>query len=242
MHIDLTAPWQTLQGMINGFLAKLPEIVLALIIFSIFYFFAKSIKTLLGNVIAQRQRGRYVGLVLGRLAQAFVVVAGLLISLTVVFPTLKAEDLVQLLGISGIAVGFAFRDILQNFLAGILLLLTRPFEIGDQIVVDEFEGTVEDIQTRATTMRTYDGRRIVIPNADLFTKSVTVNTAFDNRRVEYDVGIGNGDDIERAKARTLEAVGSVHEVLQDPPPEVLVYAFGDYSVTLRVRWWIRPPR
>jgi uncharacterized membrane protein len=108
-----------------------------------------------------------------------------------------------------VAIGFAFRDILQNFLAGILLLLTEPFRIDDQIIVKEFEGTVEDIQTRATMIRTYDGRRIVIPNAELFTESVIVNTAFEKRRLEYDVGIGYGDDIERAKALILEAIAGV---------------------------------
>jgi small conductance mechanosensitive channel len=114
----------------------------------------------------------------------------------------QAGDLIQLLGISGVAIGFAFRDILQNFLAGILILLTEPFQIDDQIVFKGFEGTVENIETRATTIRTYDGRRIVIPNSELFTNSVTVNTAFDNRRLEYDVGIGYGDDI-RANASKL---------------------------------------
>ena len=127
-------------------------------------------------------------------------------ALSIVIPS---SQLIQLLGISGVAIGFAFRDILQNFLAGILILLTEPFQIGDQIVVDNFEGTVDDIETRATTIKTYDGRRIVIPNSNLFTKAVTVNTAFDYRRLQYDIGIGYGDDIDRAKQLILEAMHSV---------------------------------
>jgi small-conductance mechanosensitive channel len=150
--------------------------------------------------------------------------------------------LVQLLGISGVAIGFAFRDILQNFLAGILILLTEPFEINDQIVFKNFEGTVENIQTRATTIRTYDGRRIVIPNSELFTNAVTVNTAFENRRLEYDVGIGYGDNIDQAKELMLEAVYSVDEVLKEPSPDVLVMELAESTVNIRVRWWINPPR
>lgn len=122
-------------------------------------------------------------MVMGRLAQGVTIQVGLFISLSIVIPSLKASDLVQLLGVSGVAIGFAFRDILQNFLAGILILLTEPFQINDQIVFKDFEGTVENIQTRATTIRTYDGRRIVIPNSELFTNSVTVNTAFEHRRL-----------------------------------------------------------
>jgi small-conductance mechanosensitive channel len=141
-----------------------------------------------------------------------------------------------------VAIGFAFRDILQNFLAGILILLTEPFQIDDQIVFKDFEGTVENIQTRATTIRTYDGRRIVIPNAELFTNSVMVNTAFENRRLEYDVGIGYGDDIDRAKELILEALASVDGVLREPSPDVLVMELAESTVNIRARWWINPPR
>ena len=105
-----------------------------------------------------------------------------------------------------------------------------------------FEGTVENIETRATTILTYDGRRIVIPNAELFTNAVTVNTAFDRRRTEYDVGIGYGDDIDRAKQLMLEALYSVNEVLKDPAPDVLVLDLAESTVKIRVRWWISPPR
>ncbi|MFC7543286.1 mechanosensitive ion channel family protein [Siccirubricoccus deserti] len=78
---------------------------------------------------------------------------------------MSAADLFNLLGIGGVAIGFAFRDVLQNLLAGVLILLTRPFRIGDQIRHGEQEGTVEDIWIRATVLRTYDNRRILIPNA-----------------------------------------------------------------------------
>jgi small-conductance mechanosensitive channel len=167
---------------------------------------------------------------------------GLFIALSIVIPSFKVGDLIQLLGISGVAFGFAFRDILQNFLAGILILLAEPFRIGDQIVVNNFEGSVEDIQTRATTIKTYDGRRIVIPNSELFTQSVTVNTAFDCRRLQYDVGIGYGDDIDQAKQLILEAMHSVDAVLKDPAPDALVVALAESTVNIRARWWVKPPR
>ena len=119
-----------------------------------------------------------------------------------------------MLGIGGVAIGFAFRDILQNALAGILILLTRPFRIGDQVVAGGYEGTVEDIQVRATTIRTYDNRRAVIPNTALFTDKVLVNTAFDKRRLSVRVGIGNGDDIAEAK-RVTEAAARGAEKTPD---------------------------
>jgi small conductance mechanosensitive channel len=89
-------------------------------------------------------------------------------------PSFQAGDLVKILGVGSVAIGFAFQNILQNFLAGVLLLLQEPFRLGDCITITGFEGKVEDIQTRATIISTSDGHRIVIPNAVLFTNPVVV--------------------------------------------------------------------
>lgn len=242
MNLAISKAWDKIQGMINGLIVMLPNIVLALIVFALFWFVARGIKSLVKRLTRRHRQARNLGLVLGRLSQGIVILVGLFVALSIVIPSFKAGDLIQLLGISGVAIGFAFRDILQNFLAGILILLTEPFQIDDQIVFKDFEGTVENIQTRATTIRTYDGRRIVIPNSELFTNSVTVNTAFEHRRLEYDVGIGYGDDIDQAKQLMLEAIHSVNGVLKDPAPDVLVMELGESSVNIRARWWIKPPR
>jgi small-conductance mechanosensitive channel len=197
LESSISAAWNKIQGLGNGLIVMLPNIVLALLVFLLFFFAARWLKWLVKRLTRRHQQARNLGMVLGRLAQGSVILIGLFVALSIVIPTFRAGDLVQLLGISGVAIGFAFRDILQNFLAGILILLTEPFRIDDQIVFKDFEGTVENIQTRATTIRTYDGRRIVIPNSELFTNSVTVNTAYDLRRLEYDVGIGYGMTLSR---------------------------------------------
>ncbi|RUT05677.1 transporter [Dulcicalothrix desertica PCC 7102] len=242
MKAEISTAWDKVEAMINGFIILLPNIVLAIIVFAIFFYVARTIKQVVRRLTRNRRHARNLGMVLGRLAQGITVLVGLFISLTIVIPTLRAGDLVQLLGISGVAFGFAFRDILQNFLAGILILLTEPFQINDQIVFNNFEGTVENIETRATTIKTYDGRRIVIPNSELFTNSVQVNTAFDNRRIEYDIGIGYGDDVNLAKKLMLEAIHSVDDVLKDPAPDVLLVELAESSINIRARWWINPPR
>jgi len=239
---SVSTAWDKIQSMSNGLIVMLPNILLAVIVFTIFFFAGRALKSLVRRLTRRHRQARSLGLVLGRLSQGIIILVGLFVALSIVIPSFKAGDLVQLLGISGVAIGFAFRDILQNFLAGILILLTEPFEINDQIVFKNFEGTVENIQTRATTIRTYDGRRIVIPNSELFTNAVTVNTAFENRRLEYDVGIGYGDNIDQAKELMLEAVYSVDEVLTDPAPDVLVMELAESTVNIRARWWINPPR
>lgn len=242
MNIDISKAWKTIEQMIEGVIAALPNLLLSLVVFILFYLAAKGVRTLVRRVNDRYRRHRSVGLVLGRLAQAGIILIGVLVALTIALPSFKPAQLIQFLGISTVAIGFAFQDIFKNFLAGILLLLGEPFRIGDQVVFKGFEGTVEEIQTRATFIRTYDGRRVVIPNSELFTQSVVVNTAFENRRSEYDVGIGYGDNIEQARRLILEAMRSVDDVLQDPAPDVLVVKLADSTVNLRARWWIAPPR
>ncbi len=242
MNVDFSAALQSLNDMVVGFFHQLPYLVLALIVFLIFYIAAKGLRSLATRFTERRRRHRNAAMVLGRLAEGGLMLVGVLVAFVIAIPSFHPGQLIQLLGISSVAVGFAFRDILQNFLAGILILLTEPFHIGDQIVLGNFEGTVENIETRATFIRTYDGRRVVIPNSTLFTEAVTVNTAYPSRRLQYDIGIGYGDDIERAVTLIFEALGEADSVLDDPPPEVLVVDLAGSTVNLRVRWWIKPPR
>ena len=149
MNTEIATFVDKMQAMLNGFIALLPNLILALIVFAIFFFVARSIKRVVRNLTRDRRQARNLGMVLRRLTQGATILVSLFIALSIVIPSLKASDLVQILGISGVAIGFAFRDILQNFLAGILILLTEPFQIDDQIVFKSFESTVENIQTRA---------------------------------------------------------------------------------------------
>lgn len=160
-----------------------------------------------------------------------------MIAIPVIFPAFKASDMVGAFGVGSVVAGFAFKDIFQNFLAGILLLITKPFVVGDQIEYGDYEGNVEDIQTRATLIRTYDGRRVVIPNAELFINPVTVNTAFPQRRWEYDLGIGYDDDIDEAKRIILEVIEEVEGVDPDPQADVITVKLDASTVNLRARWW-----
>lgn len=241
-HMDVTSEVTTqLSRILDSLLRAAPRIMLAIVIFFLLLAIASLLRSVIRRATQRRIRRRHLGIVLARLSYGVGLVLAILIAISIAAPSFKAADIVQILGIGSVAIGFAFRDIAQNFLAGILLLTTEPFREGDQIIIKEFEGTVEDIQTRATTIRTYDGRRVVMPNAELFTNAVTVNTAYEHRRSEYDVGIGYGDDVEKARGLITNAVAQLDEVLHDPPPEVLMYELADCSVKLKVFWWTAPP-
>lgn len=227
----------TLQGMVDGIVGGLPNFVLALAILALFSVVARRVRLFVIKLTEKQHKAKNLGIILGKLAQSGVILMGLLVVLSILFPSFNPGDLIQLLGIGSVAIGFAFHDLFQNFLAGILLLLTAPFKIGDQIVVQEFEGTVEDIAMRATTIKTYDGRRIVIPNTDLFTNSVTVNTAFENRCLEYQFDISFEEDVERVKTIIRQTLAELDGVLRQPAAEVLVVGLTDAGVTLRLSWW-----
>lgn len=237
MFEEGTVALERVQEMVDGFIIAVPGILLGIIIFLLFFIVAHLANKLMIQIVSRRSRAEGIAVVMGRLTQWVVMLLGFLISLTAALPSLEPAQLVELLGISSVAIGFAFRDVLQNFLAGILLIFTQPFWIGDQIVFGDFEGTVEDIRTRATYIKTYNGRRIIVPNAELFTKSVTVNTAFPTVRTEYTLGIGYGDDIELARKLILEAVLEVPEVMRSPAPTAWVTELGNSTVDISVWWW-----
>ena len=240
-NISLSAATEKISSMLQSAIALLPNVAIGVVVFIIFWLLGRFVRSFVRRQTQKRQ-SRNVGLVFGRLAQGALVILGFLVAATIIFPNFNPADIIATLGIGGVAVGFAFKDILQNFLAGILILLTEPFQIEDQIIFGDYEGTVENIQTRATTIRTYDGRRVVIPNAELFTNAVMVNTAYERRRLQYDIGIGYGDDIGQAKEIILDVLGNETDVLTDPQPEAIVVELADSTINIRARWWIEPPR
>ncbi len=229
--------WKTVHEMARGFSASLPRLIFALAVVLFFFFLSSIVKAVVRRTTSQDSSHRTLRIAMGRIVQGAIIVIGALVAAAAAFPGFTPGNLISALGIGGIAIGFAFKDIFENFLAGILILVTRPFRIGDQIIYDRYEGTVEEIQTRATWLKTYDGRRILIPNSELFKNSVTVNTAFDTRRLEYDFKLAPGEDIEKAKAAIVGVMKESKDVLPDPQADVIVISFDQSSVILRARWW-----
>jgi len=199
--IDLSNAWKSGEKIINGAVSLLPNMALAIVIFVLFLFLASAVKSVVRRFSQRRQRRLSLGILLGQLAHTTVSVLGFLIALSVVAPSFHASDLIKMLGIGSVAIGFAFQNILQNFLAGILLLLQEPFKLGDQISVTGLEGRVDDIQTRATIISTTDGHRAVIPNAVLFTNPVVVSKA-----------------LPREEARTVPSVTPPAQPSYEPEP------------------------
>jgi small conductance mechanosensitive channel len=178
MNVDFGNAWKNGSRMIDGAISLLPNVFLAAIVFVLFMIVASLARRLIRRFLERQQRRHNVALLLSKLVHLVVLILGFLIALAIVAPSFRAGDLVKMLGIGSVAIGFAFQNILQNFLAGILLLLQEPFALGDWITVaseqGKLEGRVQDIQARATVVSTLDGQRAIIPNALLFTQAVVV--------------------------------------------------------------------
>lgn len=140
------------------------------------------------------------------------------------------------LGLTGLALGFALKDILSNFVSGLLLLTLRPFRVGDQIIVGETEGTVKRIELRATHILTYDGRIALVPNAELFTSRVINNTATPIRRGAVPFRVGYRESLDHVVPAALAAIRAAEGVLAEPSPNVQLRDLGD-DMYLEARFW-----
>lgn len=227
----------TIAEMINGFWAQLPIIAVGIIVFLIFLGLASIARKVIRTVAKKTHIDAMLSSLLARIGYFVVVVFGLFVAIVVIFPGVSPGDLFAGLGIGSVALGFAFKDVLQNLFAGFLILLYRPFHIGDQIKIKDFEGTVEEITIRATKIKTHDGERVVIPNSDLYMNAVLVKTAFPSRRTKVTVGIGYGDSIEEARSTIMDVLKNTEGVLSDPAFDVNVVELADNSVNLKVLFW-----
>jgi len=228
--------WERIDSWLDSFIKILPNLAVAIIFFAMMFVVSTFIKRIAVKSASKRGREN-LGEVTGGFLKAMTIIFGGLIAATIVVPTLRPGDLIAGLGVSSVAIGFAFKDILQNWLAGILILIRQPFEIGDQIEVNGYEGTVEHIETRATIMKTYDGQRAVIPNSDIYTNAVVVKTGHDVRRSQYDIGIGYADDIDEACDIIRGALKALDGIETDPAPEAFAWDLAASWVTIRARWW-----
>lgn len=228
----------TANDLVAGFVERIPYFVAAIVVMILFWLLSILFKKVVHKILGSRSRHQNLVKVFQRVGGALIFFIGFMIAMVIAIPGFTPAKLIGALGIGSVAIGFAFKDIFQNLLSGILLLLSEPFRIGDQIVSGDYEGTVEDIKIRATTIRTYDGRQVVIPNSDLYTSALTVNTAYKQRRLQLAVGIGYADDIAEAKAVIMQALERCDSVSKNASPTIIAVNLGDSTIDLVVRWFI----
>ena len=215
---------------------SIPALIGVLIVILFTWIVAKIVRYS-GFKWAQRTEGdRSTEILIGRLCYGGVWVAGAVIALGVW--GIDFATMLGALGLTSVAIGFSLKDVLSNYISGVILLSARPFHIGDQVVINGYEGEITQVQLRSTTLRTYDGRMVYIPNQEVFQASITNNTASKYLRSSVFVGIDYDADIVEARKVIVKAISTHERVQPDPLPEVLVHELAASTVNLEVRFWV----
>jgi small-conductance mechanosensitive channel len=176
--------------------------------------------------------------IIARAIQAALVVAGLLVALDLLDATALVGAVVGTAGLAGLVLGFAFKDIVENYLAGLLLALRQPFAQNDHIKLESHEGKIVRLTPRETILMTLDGNHVRLPNAFVFRTPLINFSRNPRRRFLFEVGVGPSDDLALARETGMAVLRETDGVLAEPPPEVLVHAIGESWVTVRFMGWV----
>ncbi len=242
----LTSIWDTLpaplrdqlEAYATGFWKVLPQLILAVVFLVFVWVVVKIVNWILPRMLRQARMRRALVDVILMLATVGIWLFGVLIAVTIAFPTITPGRALTALGVGGVAIGFAFKDVFENFLAGVLLLLREPFSIDDYIDCEDIEGQVEEITIRDTHVRQTDGQLVVAPNAMFFKNPVTIRTAKDVRRTTVICGVAYDEDVDKAREVIANAVRSVDAVRDDVRDvEIFAQEFADSSINFEVTWW-----
>ena len=243
--VDLT-DWEGVRDLIvdravemaNAVVSQLPLIVLAVVVLVVgLLLVGVAQRGVVRATTNQRMDPAVARLVQTLTRVAFVILVALL-ALSVAGVNIGSA--LAALGIAGLALAFAVQSILENFIAGILLLVRRPFRPGDQVKLGDFEGTVTDVDLRVTTLIEFDGEKVLLPNSTVFSEPIVNLTDRGARRTRVMVGVDYRDDHDRAREVLFEAVRGVEGVLSTPPPNVLLRELGESSVDFAVQFWTLP--
>ncbi|NNF57484.1 MAG: mechanosensitive ion channel [Rhodothermaceae bacterium] len=231
-----------LAGWLDAIILALPNFVLAVLIVIVSAMIARlarrGVKKVLGRLGDHMESTKRVQSLLGTLAYVAVLSAGTFIALGVLSLDGVVTSLLAGAGILGLALGFAFQDIASNFIAGVLLAVRAPFQVGDLIKTNDYLGTVRQIDLRATHIETFQGQTVIIPNAAVYQNPLVNYTETASRRVDIACGVGYGDDLDTAERVAKAAVEDVARRDASQEVELFYTEFGDSSINFMLRFWI----
>ena len=226
-----------LTEMARGLIEALPTLAIAVIVLIIFGFIASGLSKLASKAASKAgERPSLVNLT-QTLTKVGVWIVGILLTMTIVFPSMTLGSLVAALGLGSVAIGFAFQDVFENFLAGILLMLREKMRVGDHIECEGISGEIMKISLRETYIRKLSNEVTIMPNSMLFKNPVEIHTDFPMRRHEIVAGVSYDTDADMARDLIQKTVEGCELVAKDKPVQVFAAEFADSSINYTVRWW-----
>ncbi|MFD0764627.1 mechanosensitive ion channel family protein [Mucilaginibacter lutimaris] len=216
----------------------LPNIALAALILVVGFFIAKSVKNGLKKLIRRFIHNETLDNLFSSLIYIFLLGIVIFIALSVLKLDKAVTSILAGAGILGLALAFAFQDIAANFMSGIFLSIRSPLSVGDIVKIKEYMGKVEEINLRDTVIRTYQGQMVIIPNKDVFQNPIENYTLLGKRRMDLAVGVSYGDDLEKVKEVTIEAVSGIEGLSKEDEITMFYTEFGDSSINYVIRLWV----
>ncbi len=239
---DLTGIFERLGDKLIGWVGEaillLPNFVAAVLAVVVFWLLAKLARRIVSRALERFSSYRAVNRLLATIAYVVVLAAGVFVALGLLGLDKTVTSLLAGAGIIGLALAFAFQDIASNFMSGIFLSIRRPFQEGDLIETNDYFGSVQEINLRATHVRTPQGQIVIIPNKEVFQNAIINYSRTRKRRVDLECGVAYGDDLEVARRVAVEAVegGEVRD--ESRAVELFYNEFGGSSINFVVRFWI----
>lgn len=230
-----------LTGWLEQAVLILPNLLLAILIIIVSVVAAKIVAMVLEKVLDKYLRNKALSSFLITLSKILVIFFGLLLASSVLHLDKAITSMLAGVGILGVAVGFAFQDITANFLSGVAMAIRKkyPFQVGDIIKTQDIMGNVEHISLRATTIRSFQGETIIIPNRLIYENPITNFSFLGMRRVDLSVGVSYGDDLSKVEKIVLAAVTDIDDSVNEKPIEFFYTEFGDSSINFTVRFWVK---
>lgn len=229
-----------IQGWGRTIIEMLPNFVVAILVVIIFFLLAGVIYRVLSQVLRRFSHNETVTGILSTSVYVLVILVGIFVALGVLRLEKTVTSLLAGAGVIGIALGLAFQDIASNFIAGIFIAFMKPFKVGDIVQVDNTLGQIRRIDIRTTSVMTFDDLELMIPNKDMFTKTITNYTTTPRRRLDIVAGVSYADDLRKVKKVVTEVLESVIHRTSDPVTFGFT-GFGDSSINFKASVWVIYP-
>jgi small conductance mechanosensitive channel len=213
------------------------NILIALVIFIVGRWVAKLVRKFVQKMMANKDVAPVVNSFVGNLVYTALLIFVIIAALAQV--GIQTTSLIAILGAASLAIGLALQGSLSNFAAGVLLIIFRPFKVGDYVECGGTAGAVEEIQIFTTQLNSPDNKKIIVPNAKVLGDTITNYSAKETRRVDLVIGVGYNDDLQKVESVLQDVVSKNERVLKDPAPTIAVMELADSSVNFAVRPWVK---
>ncbi len=226
---------------LQSFIRLLPNILLAALLLVIGIYLAGRIKKIAVNLVKKILHNTTLVNLFASVIHIFFIGVTIFTVLSILQLDKAVTSILAGAGIIGLALAFAFQDIAANFISGIFISFRRPLYVGDVVKIKDYMGKVEEVNLRDTIIRTFQGQMVIIPNKEVFQNPIENFSLLGKRRIDLTIGVSYGDDLEKVKQITLEAVRGIEGLSNEDETTLFYNEFGDSSINFLLRLWIKSP-